>query len=65
MPAILNFASQIAYASISAFVVVFGEIEGLGSNRPFYTVYSFSLFIFKPVNGKLYDKGACASGDFR
>lgn len=56
VPAILNFASQIAYASISAFIVVFGEIKGWDQIALFYTVYSFSLFIFKPVNGKLYDK---------
>lgn len=55
-PAILNFASQIAYASISAFIVVYGGVKGWDQIALFYTVYSFSLFIFKPVNGKLYDK---------
>lgn len=59
-PAILNFASQIAYASISAFIVVFGGIKGWDQIALFYTVYSFSLFIFKPVNGKLYDKKGLA-----
>ena len=55
-PAILNFASQIAYASISAFIVVYGGVKGWEKIALFYTVYSFSLFLFKPVNGKLYDK---------
>lgn len=59
-PAILNFASQIAYASISAFIVVFGGIKGWDHIALFYTVYSFSLFVFKPVNGKLYDKKGLA-----
>lgn len=55
-PAMLNFASQVAYASISAFIVVYGGIKGWDQIALFYTVYSFSLFIFKPVNGKLYDR---------
>ncbi len=59
-PAILNFASQIAYASISAFIVVYGGIKGWDRIALFYTVYSFSLFVFKPVNGKLYDKKGLA-----
>ncbi|MDE5907394.1 MAG: MFS transporter [Lachnospiraceae bacterium] len=59
-PAILNFASQVAYASISAFIVVYGGIKGWNQIALFYTVYSFSLFIFKPVNGKLYDKRGLA-----
>ena len=54
-PAILNFASQVAYASVSAFIVVYGGIKGWEKIALFYTVYSFSLFLFKPVNGKLYD----------
>lgn len=59
-PAVLNFASQIAYASISAFIVVYGGIKGWSQIALFYTVYSFSLFLFKPVNGKLYDKKGLA-----
>ncbi len=59
-PAVLNFASQIAYASISAFIVVYGGVKGWNQIALFYTVYSFSLFLFKPVNGKLYDKKGLA-----
>ncbi len=60
VPAILNLASQVAYASISAFIVVYGGIKGWDRIALFYTVYSFSLFVFKPVNGKLYDKKGLA-----
>lgn len=56
VPAMLNFASQIAYASISAFIVVYGGIKGWDQIALFYTVYSFALFVFKPLNGKLYDR---------
>lgn len=55
-PAILNFASQVAYSSISAFIVVYGGVKGWDQIALFYTVYAFFLFFFKPLNGKLYDK---------
>lgn len=56
VPSILNFASQIAYASISAFIVVYGGLKGWDKIGLFYTVYSISLFVFRPMNGKMYDK---------
>lgn len=59
-PAILNFASQVAYAAISAFIVVYGGEKGWEQIGLFYTVYSVSLFIFRPLNGKLYDKKGLA-----
>ena len=56
LPSILNFASQIAYASISAFIVVYGGMKGWDQIGLFYTVYSVALFAFRPLNGRLYDK---------
>ena len=56
VPSIMNFASQFAYASISAFIVVYGGIKGWDQIGLFYTVYSLALFAFRPINGRLYDK---------
>lgn len=56
VPSLLNFASQMAYASISAFIIVYGGVKGWDNIALFYTVYSVALFVFKPVNGRLYDK---------
>ena len=60
VPSILNFASQIAYASISAFIVVYGGIKGWDQIGLFYTVYSAALFAFRPLNGRLYDRRGVA-----
>lgn len=56
VPSILNFASQVAYASISAFIVVYGGTKGWGQIGLFYTAYAISLFAFRPLNGRLYDR---------
>ena len=56
VPSVLNFASQIAYASISAFIVVYGGLKGWEQIGLFYTVYSIALFVFRPINGRIYDK---------
>lgn len=56
-PALLQFLFMMAWSSVFAFLVVFGQEKGLGSNVGYFnTVYGLSIFISAPLGGKLVDE---------
>lgn len=56
-PALLQFFFMMAWSCVFAFLVVFGQKQGLGSNVGFFnTAYGIAVFVAAPVGGHLIDR---------
>lgn len=56
-PALMQFLFMMAWSSVFAFLVVFGQEQGLGSNVGlFNTAYGFVVFFAAPLAGRLVDR---------
>lgn len=57
LPALLQFFFMMAWSSVFAFLVVFGQEQGLGSNVGFFnTAYGIAVFAAAPLGGRLVDR---------
>lgn len=57
IPAILAFFFAMANYNINSFLAIFGEEQGCGEHIGyFFTVYAITLFVSRPLIGKLSDK---------
>lgn len=57
IPATINFFLTLAFCVIGSFLVIFGGIQGMGSNIGyFFTVYAVTLLFSRPLVGRLTDK---------
>lgn len=52
----LNFFIQFSYASVSTFIIVYGEERQWAQVGLFYTVYAVGALIVRPLMGGLYDR---------
>ena len=55
-PSFLNFFLQIAYASVSTFIIIYGQEKGWKNAGLFYTVYAVGSLIVRPAIGTLLDR---------
>lgn len=56
-PALMQFFFMMAWSSVFAFLVVYGQEQGLGSNVGFFnTAYGIAVFAAAPLGGKLVDR---------
>lgn len=56
-PALMQFLFMMAWSSVFAFLVVYGQKQGLGSNVGFFnTAYGLAVFAAAPLGGKLVDR---------
>lgn len=55
-PSFLNFFLQIAYASVSTFIIIYGQEKGWSNAGLFYTVYAVGSLIVRPAIGTLLDR---------
>ncbi|MCI1935637.1 MAG: MFS transporter [Bifidobacteriaceae bacterium] len=56
-PALLQFLFMMAWSCVFAFLVVYGQAQGLGSNVGFFnTAYGLAVFAAAPLGGRLVDK---------
>lgn len=56
-PALMQFLFMMAWSSVFAFLVVYGQKKGLGSNVGFFnTAYGLAVFAAAPLGGKLVDR---------
>ncbi len=55
-PALMQFFFMMAWSSVFAFIMVYGQAQGFGSNVGFFnTAYGLAVFIAAPLGGKLVD----------
>lgn len=55
-PALMQFLFMMSWSCVFAFLVVYGQEQGLGSNVGFFnTAYGLAVFIAAPLGGKLVD----------
>jgi MFS family permease len=56
-PALMQFLFMMAWSCVFAFLVVYGQEQGLGSNVGFFnTAYGVAVFVSAPLGGKLVDR---------
>lgn len=55
-PSFLNFFLQVAYASVSTFIIIYGQDKGWKNVGLFYTIYAIGSLIVRPVLGAVLDK---------
>ncbi|ETY75472.1 MFS transporter [Lactiplantibacillus fabifermentans] len=56
-PAFMQFFFMMAWSCVFAFLVVYGQEQGLGSNVGFFnTAYGLAVFVAAPFGGKLVDR---------
>ena len=55
-PAFVMFLTGISFQVISAFLALYAAERGVGQIGLFFTIYAFSLFLARPITGKITDR---------